>query len=158
MSYARKSLLAVAVGCGIGAIVPMALPQGAAAARPTAAAPGPQGERPSHIEGRLAFLKTELKISDAQSAQWNALADVIRQNDRARRQRAEQLRADRRKPMDALAQLQLREQLASARAGELKQFVAAFQPLYATMSDDQKQTANELFGRRHHHGRWHGRS
>jgi len=30
------------------------------------------------IEGRLAFLKTELKISDAQMAAWNQLADAIR--------------------------------------------------------------------------------
>lgn len=31
-----------------------------------------------HIEGRLAFLKTELKITDAQMAQWNAFADALR--------------------------------------------------------------------------------
>ena len=30
------------------------------------------------IEGRLAFLKTELKITEAQTAAWNQLADVIR--------------------------------------------------------------------------------
>ena len=30
-----------------------------------------------HIEGRLAFLKTELKITDAQLPLWNAVADAI---------------------------------------------------------------------------------
>ena len=33
-----------------------------------------------HVEGRLAFLKTELKITDAQLPLWNAVADAIRAN------------------------------------------------------------------------------
>ena len=33
-----------------------------------------------HVEGRLAFLKTELKITDAQLSVWNAVADAIRAN------------------------------------------------------------------------------
>jgi len=33
-----------------------------------------------HIEGRLAFLKTELKITEAQAPQWNAYADALRAN------------------------------------------------------------------------------
>src|SRR5258708_7938518 len=36
-----------------------------------------------HVEGRLAFLKTELNITDAQTAQWNAFADVVRGNAKA---------------------------------------------------------------------------
>src|SRR5215472_4449437 len=31
-----------------------------------------------HIEGRLAFLKTELKITDAQLPLWNAFAQAVR--------------------------------------------------------------------------------
>ena len=33
-----------------------------------------------HVEGRIAFLKTELKITDAQTPQWNAFADALRAN------------------------------------------------------------------------------
>jgi hypothetical protein len=33
-----------------------------------------------HIEGRLAFLKTELRISDAQLPLWNAFAQAMRDN------------------------------------------------------------------------------
>src|SRR5690242_8752465 len=38
---------------------------------------GMMGMRPGieHLEGRLAFLKTELKITDVQAPQWNAFAD-----------------------------------------------------------------------------------
>lgn len=33
-----------------------------------------------HIEGRIAFLKTELRITEAQTPQWNAFADAMRAN------------------------------------------------------------------------------
>jgi hypothetical protein len=33
-----------------------------------------------HVEGRIAFLKTELKITDAQEPLWNAVADAMRAN------------------------------------------------------------------------------
>ena len=33
-----------------------------------------------HVEGQLAFLKTELKITDAQLPLWNKVADAIRAN------------------------------------------------------------------------------
>jgi hypothetical protein len=45
--------------------------------------PGRQGQYADdggHVEGRLAFLKTELKITDAQLPLWNAVADAIRAN------------------------------------------------------------------------------
>ena len=32
------------------------------------------------IEGRIAFLKTEIKVTDAQNDAWNAFADVLRGN------------------------------------------------------------------------------
>jgi hypothetical protein len=40
----------------------------------------PMMDPSQHIEGRLAFLKTELKITDAQTPQWNAYADALRAN------------------------------------------------------------------------------
>jgi hypothetical protein len=36
-----------------------------------------------HVEGRIAFLRTELKITDAQNAAWNTLADALRANAKA---------------------------------------------------------------------------
>ena len=33
-----------------------------------------------HVEGRLAFLKTELKITDAQMPRWNTFAEAVRAN------------------------------------------------------------------------------
>src|SRR6516225_6346909 len=33
-----------------------------------------------HVEGRLAFIKAELKITDAQAPQWNVFAEAVRRN------------------------------------------------------------------------------
>ena len=38
---------------------------------------GGMGMMAGHVEGRLAFLKTELKITDPQLPLWNAVADAI---------------------------------------------------------------------------------
>src|SRR5262249_58539212 len=38
------------------------------------------GAMARHVEGRLAFLKTELKITDAQLPLWDAVADAMRAN------------------------------------------------------------------------------
>ena len=116
-------------------------------------------ERPSRIEGRIAFMKAELKITDAQTAQWNAVADAMRKNETAMRgmmRQAHDARQQQAAP-NALDALTRREQVAEARAESAKQFVAAFRPLYASLSDEQKRTADELLGRHggpRHHGGW----
>jgi LTXXQ motif family protein len=143
------------------------------AAAQTAGAPGAAQqqqrhaphERPSRIEGRIAFLKAELKITDAQTAQWNALADTMRKDDAARRERMHQARATHAGAPNALDALAKREQSAEARVESVRSFAAAFRPLYASLSDEQKRTADELLGRHGgpgghgghqggHHGGW----
>ena len=42
---------------------------------------GQGGMMVGHVEGRLAFLKTELKITDAQMPQWTHLADALCRSD-----------------------------------------------------------------------------
>jgi len=34
---------------------------------------------PAHIEGQIAFFKAELAITEAETPQWNAFADVLRE-------------------------------------------------------------------------------
>jgi periplasmic protein CpxP/Spy len=147
-----KSLSAAVVAVAIVSAVPMAQ---VAFAQPSPGATEqqrPQRPRASHIEGRLAFLKTELKITDAQTAQWNAFADVLRQQDKTRRERFEQMRGARGQETTALARYEQRERSSEAQAQDVKQFVATFRPLYQALSDEQKKTADELFARPHGHG------
>jgi hypothetical protein len=148
-----KSLSAAALAVAIVSAVPLA--QTAFAQPGPGAAEHQKHPRASRIEGRLAFLKTELKITDAQTAQWNAFADVMRQSDKARRDRFEAMRGKRGEETTALQRFEQRERASETRTQELKQFVAAFRPLYQSLSDEQKKTADDLFGP-HGHGHGHG--
>lgn len=135
---------------------------------------GPGGaamfDRTDHIEGRIAFLKAELKITDAQNAQWEAVAKALRDQSAAMTKLREDFRAARgaarkeaagRKEKDqaltapeVLARReQMRELHAKAiavRAEGQKQFAAAFTTLYDSMSAEQKKIADSLFARGGH--------
>jgi hypothetical protein len=104
-----------------------------------------------HIEGRLAFLRTELKITDAQAPLWEPVAAALR--GRAAKMDAaiaafRQARSDSTRP-DLPAQLEARIHAGEARIESDRAFLAAFRPLYAALSDEQKTTADELFARHH---------
>jgi hypothetical protein len=116
------------------------------------------------VEPRLAYLKTALKITDAQSKQWNAFAEVLRKQAKARDAKVEEMRAkfeaDKDKPrpqISAIDRMERREKRMTDAAASLSEVLAAAKPLYAVLSDDQKQTADELLGRGGGHGGWGGR-
>ena len=154
MSMMRKMVVATALVGGLAAAVPVAFTQNvfAQAAPQAGAQQAPRPERASRIEGRLAFLKTELKITDAQTSQWDALAAVMRQQDQSRRDQMRQMRDQREqrrdKPLNAVERFELRERMSTAQLDRSKQFLVAFKPFYEQLSDDQKKTADELFARR----------
>src|SRR3974377_817412 len=93
-----------------------------------------------HVEGRLAFLKTELKITDAQLPLWNAVADAIRANAKSMGAMAE----GNMQAATLLDKLATREKMQTARLEALRKLKAAVDPLYAALSDEQKKTADEL--------------
>jgi hypothetical protein len=102
-----------------------------------------------HIEGRIAFLKAELKITDAQQPQWDKVAAAMRDNARELDQAAGEMRAKRDQPQNAMQRLEARARFAGLRARTTQRLADAFQPLYASLSDQQKQAADELLA---HHG------
>ncbi|MDI4664414.1 Spy/CpxP family protein refolding chaperone [Xanthobacter sp. AM11] len=102
---------------------------------------------PGRIEGRLAFLKTELKITDAQQPVWNAFADALRANARA----MAGMMGDRQDMMmsaqgpAALPQrIEAHERLLTERLEALRRLKGALLPLYAALDDTQKRTADQL--------------
>ena len=123
--------------------------------RRRAARPRPPRERPSHIEGRIAYLKAELKITPAQEAQFDKVAQAMRLSDTERRQSFEQMRARRtaqpQQRPNALQQLETSARLAAMRAQQADRFLAAFRPLYDGLSDTQKKAADELLTRHFGH-------
>jgi LTXXQ motif family protein len=96
-----------------------------------------------HVEGRLAFLKTELKITDAQLPLWNAVADAIRANAKSMGEMSGGMKGSSQTTTlpDKLA---MREKMMTAHLDALHRFKAAIEPLYAALSDEQKKTADEL--------------
>lgn len=150
MRMKRIAPLALAVAVGAASLPQMAWSQGAAPQAP--GQPQAQGQqapqrqmRPSRIEGRIAFLRAELKITNAQAAQFDAVANAMRENDREMRaafEARQQQRGQQVSLPDRLDQRQKRAEAMAAATGRLK---AAWGPLYASLSDDQKKTADELF-------------
>lgn len=110
---------------------------------------GPMGMMaPERIEGRVAFLKTELKVSDAQLPQWNALADVMRHNAKAMLEmRGTMMPAAAMPPpmpMSAPDRAQQHVKSLAAQLDSAKATATATRAFYDVLSDSQKKTADEL--------------
>jgi len=94
--------------------------------------PSPMGlMQPRHVEGRIAYLKAELKITDAQAQQWNAFADALRQS--AKAMGAMRQAGDTTLPAPEMVERQVN--LLSARLDGLKANAAAETALYGVLSD-----------------------
>lgn len=97
-----------------------------------------------HIEGRIAFLRAELKITAAQDRAWQDFALALRANAK----RLDELRttvnaAVPGKP-STLQQLDRQERWIAARLDGIRAIRTTLEPVYAAMSDPQKQRADEL--------------
>ena len=91
------------------------------------------------IEGRIAFLRAELHITDAQSTAWNGMADALRS---ARKHLIDaRLALDNTSPSARLAQY---ERHLSERLEALKGARAAFDHLFGVLDAAQKRVADEL--------------
>lgn len=99
----------------------------------------------SHIEGRLAFLKAELAITDAQSPQWSAFADALRERAKTmRNSMAGMMQAD--QPANSADRTEAMVKMMSVHLESLKTVATAEKALYAVLTDAQKDTADELLG------------
>ena len=100
-----------------------------------------------HVEGRIAFLKAELKITEAQMPQWNAFADVLREN--ARRMSVlpttmSGIFGQDNASVSAPDRLNRMEQMISIMLEAVKGTKAALAPLYAVFTEEQKKVADQL--------------
>jgi hypothetical protein len=97
-----------------------------------------------HVEGRLAFLKTELKITDAQLPLWNKFADALRNNAKTMGEFMKGSTASGGQSATLPDRLATREKFLIARLDALRNLKAAVDPLYATFGGEQKKTADEI--------------
>lgn len=128
------------------------------------------------IDGRLAFLKAELKITPAQEPAWAAFEKVMRDNATETKATFEKMRADRKKAFDehkkaadeakaagkeapaikrpsAVERMERMQQFTKVRMDRQAKVLTALKPLYASLSDEQKKAADGLFARHGGSGR-----
>jgi Spy/CpxP family protein refolding chaperone len=158
----RTPFLAAALFTGV-AVIGLAPALAQTAPAPANSTAAPSNERHHAMErmmpgqfdeGRIAFWKAQLKITPAQEAQWQQVEAAMRDNAKALDQTNTTGRQNRGN-MDAVQRLELREQFAKVRAENDARLLTAFKPLYASLSPEQQQMANQLVGAHHH---WHHRA
>ncbi len=96
------------------------------------------------VEGRIAFLRAELKITDAQADAWNGFADALRTNARKLAEVRATKPGDGQPASSLTARLDQQEQWLGARLDGTRAMKSAFAKLNEALSDDQKKTANDL--------------
>jgi hypothetical protein len=95
-----------------------------------------------HVEGRIAFLKTELGITEAELPQWNAFADALRNSAKTMRMAMGNMPGG--MPAALPAKLDAMTAMMTARLDGLKTTAAATKALYTVLTDAQKKVADEL--------------
>jgi LTXXQ motif family protein len=96
------------------------------------------------VDGRLAFLNTELKITDVQTPAWNKLADAMRKSAATRTERMRGRWSGDGAGKTLIERLEVHEQFMAARLEEIKQIKVAWTDLYQGLSDSQKKDADEI--------------
>ena len=175
-AVATPAVLAESAEAPVEAAIEVPMLLAAAAAGETAGTPRAAPERRAfrgageRVEARLAYIKTALKITDAQNPQWEAFANVLRKQARDRDQRMAGFRAKReqgaqrpeRRNVSAIDRMEFMQKRMAERSTRLSEVITAAKPLYATLSPEQKQVADAMLtrqGRGGHHrgGRGHHR-
>jgi hypothetical protein len=96
-----------------------------------------------HLDGRLAYLKAELKLTDTQTSPWNAFEEAWRAVAQKAKQKcdAADMRMDHSKP-EVLNQLTMMENHMTDHLEVVRAQKAAIESLFTSLSDEQKKTAN----------------
>jgi hypothetical protein len=110
------------------------------------------------VEARLAYIRTALKITNAQQAQWDAYAAVVRSYARDMEQRFQSRRSaeyrQRHRP-NAIERLERTQSFLANAVTRINQLLAVEKPLYAALSPEQQKVADEVLRprSRSQHGR-----
>jgi hypothetical protein len=104
---------------------------------------GDDGETSTYVDGRLAFLKTELKITDAQKDAWDGYATALKKNLGTMKSMHQLMQTtfDARSPVE---RLEGRVAAMETRLGALKDMQPALAKLYETLDAKQKETADDV--------------
>jgi hypothetical protein len=96
------------------------------------------------VENRIKTLHGKLKITQEQEEAWGKVAQVMRDNETSVKSLIEE-RHKNASTMNAIDDLTSYQKIAQEHAAGLDKVIAAFQPLYDGMSDEQKKNADTVF-------------
>jgi chromosome segregation ATPase len=102
------------------------------------------------VDQRIASLHEKLKITPAEEADWNAVAQTMRDNADAMEKLATTKDSQSAKQMTAIEDLQTYSQFAQAHVDHLKKLTSVFETLYNSMPEQQKKLADEVFANSRH--------
>jgi hypothetical protein len=111
--------------------------------RPMMAEHGGMGMPFEHVEGRIAYLKAELKITDAQSAPWNAFADTMRADAAAMKTMHDGMMKGG-MPTAMPDRMAAQHKIMSARIGMMERSEASTKALYASLSEVQRKSFDQM--------------
>jgi LTXXQ motif family protein len=122
------------MGCGMGGMM------------------GQRGNMAAHIDGRIAFIKAELGITDAQKPAWDEFESAMRAHF-AQMQEMRQtmmsrmqgmMSGENAKPMPVTEMLSTRIAMMESHLAEMKSMQSAVEKLYASLDAKQKEKANQI--------------
>src|SRR6266481_8896144 len=119
-------------------------PIAAPAAAPSSSASAPSAATQAAVDQRIRGLQSQLGITEAQMPLWTAFAQAMRENAAATDALFTQ-RAGAVATMNAPDNMHSYAQIARAYADNTERLATAFDSLYASLSDTQKQAADTLF-------------
>jgi zinc resistance-associated protein len=118
-----------------------------------------QADLNAFTDARIAALRAGLQLTPDQEKNWPGVDQAIRDMAKARQERAAERRREHQQqhPVDLIQRLRNRADAMTSNAANLKKLAEAAQPLYESLTDDQKHRLVFLahglrFGHRHSGG------
>jgi hypothetical protein len=102
------------------------------------------GAGAGHTEGRLAFIKAELKITDAQMSQWTAFADAVRANSAALADMRRSMMSQHASGSTLPERLAAEDKALGAHYTAFKKTTEVLNNLYGVLSPEQKKIADGI--------------
>ncbi|HXX74655.1 MAG TPA: Spy/CpxP family protein refolding chaperone [Nitrospiraceae bacterium] len=104
----------------------------------------PESSAGNRVDAHVKKLHAELRITPAQEELWKSVVEVMRENDQTM-DALHKSRAEQAATMTAVDDVKSYAAIADAHADGLKKFASVFEPLYNSMSDEQKKNADKVF-------------
>ena len=97
-----------------------------------------------HAESRIKQLQGALDITEDQEVLWNNLTQVMRGNAKEMDALTKD-RAEKNKTMNAVERMKFHSEITEIHLNQQKRLIPTFEALYASMSDEQKKSADAIF-------------